>query len=181
MSSIPTESEERRRQARHHSSEATWADAQEHLDPSDSSHDLPLRLRPSEKSLLTALQHHLLSHQQDRHKRRILSRMRRAFSKRKPQSLEKFLFRLHRPPPLPRAPPPTPESRSNRPRPSLSCGLPVTMRRLVLQKRPQQGKFLTLPCLSQDRRQRLPSEDSQLSAPILPFEQTQTMSNQVSW
>jgi hypothetical protein len=181
MSSTPTENEERQRQARHHSSEATWADAQEHLDPSDPSHDLPLRLRPSEKSLLTALQHHL-SPQQDRHKRRILSRIRRAFSKRKPQSLEKILLcHLQGPPPLPRAPLPTPGPHSNRRRLSLSRGLPMAMRRLVLQKKPQREKFPTLPCLSQNHRQRLPSEDSQLSAPVLSSEQKRTMSNQMSW
>ena len=183
MSSTPTESGERHHQDRPHSSEAIWVDAQEHLDPSDSSLDLHPRLRPSERSLLIALRDHLLSLQQEPRKGCCPSRMRRPYLRQKPRSLGKILlFRVQHPPPSPRAPPPTPGSSSNRSKSALSCGLPVVTRKPVLQKKSQRGgNFLAQLCPSQDHRQRLPSEDSQLNAPIRSLGRRRTMSSQKSW
>lgn len=183
-STLSGNGERRHHQARPPSSEVIWEDAQEHLDPSDSSHDLHPRLRPSERSLLIALKDHLLSlQQQERRTGCCPSRMRRPCLRPKPRSIGKILFfRVQSLPPSPRAPPPTPGSSSNRSKSVLSCGLPVTTRKRALQKKPQRGgKFLAQLCPSQDHRQRLPSEESQLNAPIRSLVRRRTMSSQRSW
>lgn len=166
----PTERPGCRCQARLHSSEATWEDAPEHLEASNSQRGPALHSRLTEKlrekSLVMTLQRYL-SFQNGPIKRPFPSRTQGACMRQKSRSPRRTIFfRLQGLLPFTREPPLALASSSS-PKPTRLFEVSAIARKLVLPRRSRRdGKLLVLPCLSQDHRQRLPSEDSQSSEPI---------------
>lgn len=137
------------------------------LGPSSSQLDL-LPLSLSEQSLQRLLhRRHCL---QDSRQSQFLYKLRRAFSKVKPPSLERvLLFHLQALSPSPRVQQGIPRSRITDPRPTPAKAPRTHMSspcapRVQRDSLPQRGKSLILPCQSHNHRQKLPREPTLHSA-----------------